>query len=109
MQIIVIYSYYLALNTQIYYEALLQNDRKVARPELLYLLRTRNECDEVQLVDMLVGLCRNCVRASTSHVTRRYLTSGFNTVRIQACRFHKCAVWPPQSLDSQLQNFWRAI
>jgi hypothetical protein len=36
---------------------------------------------------MLVGLCRNCVRASTGYVTGRYLTSGFNTVRIQACLF----------------------
>jgi hypothetical protein len=71
---------YIVSSYSLYIEAPLRVDRKGARPEIWYLLPARNECDEVEVVDMLVLLCRSCVRISTCHVTWRHLTSGFNTV-----------------------------
>ena len=35
---------------------LIQCDRKVAQPQVWYLVLARNECDEVQLADEYVGM-----------------------------------------------------
>lgn len=45
----------------------LRGDRKVAQPEALYLVLAMNECSEVEVVDVYVGMS-GCERASTAHV-----------------------------------------
>ena len=50
-------------------------------------------------VNMLTWLCGNYVRPSTRHVTWCYLSSGFKTVHLQMCPFHKQHTLPPQSTD----------
>lgn len=47
---------------------ILQGDRKVAQPEVLYSVLAMNECNELELVDEYVGMS-GCERLSTGHVT----------------------------------------
>lgn len=47
---------------------ILLGDRKVAQPEVLYLVLAMNECSEVELVDECVGMS-GCERTTTGHVT----------------------------------------